>query len=241
MPADSRSRRDRPAKPPLSRDWIVAATIEIMRAEGLPKATMRRVAQALDTGPASLYVYVASTAELHAAVLDELIGPLPVRAGGDWRDRLEGLLRDYAGILFTHPGLARSALVLRAAGPNAIRLYDRILALLLEGGVPAARAAWGLDLLLAYVTANAAEHSAPDAGDAVDDAAVDETAARDDLARALGAADPAVAPHVREHAGALMSGTPAERVTWALRALMAGIAVTPTPLDRPVRTDDRLT
>jgi len=39
---------------------------------------MRRVAQALDTGPASLYVYVANTAALHAAVLDELIGSLQV-------------------------------------------------------------------------------------------------------------------------------------------------------------------
>jgi len=51
-----RGRRERPAKPPLSREWIVAETITIMRTEGLEKATMRRVAQALDTGPASLYV-----------------------------------------------------------------------------------------------------------------------------------------------------------------------------------------
>src|SRR3954451_11968234 len=113
MPSSNRSRRERPAKPALTREWIVAETIEIMRKEGLEKVTMRRVAQVLDTGAASLYVYVANTAELHAAVLDELLGALPAPGSrGTWTDRLEALLGRYADILFAHPGLARSALLM---------------------------------------------------------------------------------------------------------------------------------
>ena len=46
-----------------------------MQAEGLDRVTMRRLAQELDTGAASLYVYVRNTAELHAAMLEELLGP----------------------------------------------------------------------------------------------------------------------------------------------------------------------
>src|SRR5580704_13814187 len=72
--AGPRSRRDRPAKPPLTRDGIVAVAVAVMRDEGLERVTMRRLAAELDTGPASLYVYVRNTAELHAAVLDELLG-----------------------------------------------------------------------------------------------------------------------------------------------------------------------
>ena len=45
---------------------------------------MRRLAQELDTGPASLHVHVRNTAEPHAAVLDELLG----------RARLTGTSRD---------------------------------------------------------------------------------------------------------------------------------------------------
>ena len=45
-----------------------------MRAEGLEHVTMRRLAAELDTGPASLYVYVRNTAELHAAMLEGLLG-----------------------------------------------------------------------------------------------------------------------------------------------------------------------
>src|SRR4051794_41302573 len=118
MPSSKRSRRERPAKPALTREWIVAETIEIMRKEGLEKVTMRRVAQALDTGPASLYVYVANTAELHAAVLDELIGSLDFGTG-DWRARPGGLLRRYSKILFPFPGPARPSLGLRPPRPDA--------------------------------------------------------------------------------------------------------------------------
>lgn len=187
------SRRERPAKAALSRDAIITETIRIMRTEGLAKATMRRVAQALDTGPASLYVYVSSTAELHAAVLDELMGQLAVSPDGTWRERLDQLLGDYLDILTTHPGLARSALVLRPSGPHTIALFDKVLGLLLEGGVPAERAAWGVDLLLQQTIAAAAEHSAatPDPADASHHAsqdalqqAVHSAAAAEEIGRA---------------------------------------------------------
>src|SRR3954447_2834936 len=105
------SRRERPAKPALSRRWIVDTAVRIMRAEGLRKVTMRRLAQELDTGPASLYVYVRNTAELHAAVLDELLGTVgPAPTEGSWRERLERVLTAYTAMLFEHPSLARSAL-----------------------------------------------------------------------------------------------------------------------------------
>jgi AcrR family transcriptional regulator len=228
MAQTTRSRRERPAKPALSREWIIAETIEIMRTEGLEKATMRRVSQALDTGPASLYVYIANTAELHSAVLDELLGALPSEQAGAWNEQLEELLRSYADVLFAHPGLARSALLIRPTGPNAIRLYDRVLGLLLEGGVAVDRAAWGVDLLLQYVTGNAAEHSTPSPGDI--DAPADDEAEMSILAAALRASDPAATPHIAEHVDVVLSGEPSQRVTWAIQALIAGITATPTPV-----------
>ncbi len=110
------SRRERPSKPALSRDGIVATAVALMRAEGLEHVTMRRLAAELDTGAASLYVYVRDTAELHAAVLDELLGSVEVAAAGKpdgWVDAVVGILWSYTGILVEHPGLARAALVTR--------------------------------------------------------------------------------------------------------------------------------
>ncbi|MCS4275690.1 AcrR family transcriptional regulator [Mycetocola sp. BIGb0189] len=222
------SRRERPAKPPLSREWIIAETIKIAQTEGLAKATMRRVANALDTGPASLYVYIANTAELHAAVTDELTGTLPADPEGTWAERLEALLGAYSHLLFSYPGLARSALQLRPMGPNTVRLFDRVLGLLLEGGVAADRAAWGADILVQHATASAAEHSAPTPEDTYAGAFAPDVVAS--INKTIREADAREVPHIAEHAELLLSGTPEQRASWAIRALIAGITATPLPL-----------
>ncbi|MFF9815347.1 TetR/AcrR family transcriptional regulator [Streptomyces sp. NPDC014006] len=219
-PDTSRSRRERPAKPALTRDGIVAAAVAILRAEGLQKVTMRRLAQELDTGPASLYVYVRNTAELHAAVLDELLGTIgPAPSQGSWRERLEGVLTAYTAMLFEHPGLARSALTARPSGPHYLNLIEALLTLLDEGGVPPERAAWGVDLLLQHATATAAEH-------AEDDGSATAWAA---LTQALRGASPQTHPHLAALAGPLLSGAPEARLSWGFQALISGIAQTAVP------------
>ncbi|MET7683134.1 TetR/AcrR family transcriptional regulator C-terminal domain-containing protein [Streptomyces sp. NPDC005423] len=219
-PDTPRSRRERPAKPALSREAIVAAAVAVLRAEGLPKVTMRRLAQELDTGPASLYVYVRNTAELHAAVLDELLGTIgPAPAGGSWRERLEAVLTAYTTMLMEHPTLARSALTAWPNGPHYLDLIETLLALLDEGGVPSAQAAWGVDLLLQHATASAAEH-APGGAPQED---------WNTLARALREASERTHPHIAARAGDLLSGAPQARRSWKLRALVDGIARTAVP------------
>ncbi|WP_370542092.1 TetR/AcrR family transcriptional regulator [Amycolatopsis sp. FDAARGOS 1241] len=125
-----RSRRERPAKPALTRAGIIAAAVAVLRAEGLAELAMRRLAQELDTGAASLYVYVRDPAELHAAVLDELLGEidLDLKHTG-WAQRLEAVLTSHAAVLFRYPGLAQSALVARPSGENYLRLLDTLLGL----------------------------------------------------------------------------------------------------------------
>lgn len=222
-------RRARTAKPSLSMESIVTETIRIMRAEGLERATMRRVADALDTGQASLYVYVDSTVGLHSAVLEHLLGSLTVPVDGGWRVPLRQVLRSYAEMLFENPGLARSALLQRPTGPNAVRLYERILSLLLAGGVEQDRAAWGVDLLLLHVTASAAEHSP--AGGRSTKSRVAQSDGLGALRGAFRDADAGEAPNVVRLADALVAGTPVSRMTWALDVLIDGIASTPVPSD----------
>src|ERR1041384_8245048 len=116
-----RSRRERPAKPALTREGIVATAVGLMRAEGLERVTMRRLATELDTGPASLYVYVRNTAELHGALLDELLAELVlpgIETPVGWSDRLIDLLCRYTELLYGYPSLARSVLTLMPSGPR---------------------------------------------------------------------------------------------------------------------------
>jgi AcrR family transcriptional regulator len=220
---EPRSRRDRPAKPALTRAGIVTAAVEIMRAEGLPKVTVRRLAQDLDTGPASLYVYFRNTAELHAAILDELLGTVPPPpADGDWRERLEKVLTGYTVMLFQHPSLARSALVARPRGQHYLNLVETLLALLDEGGVPPAQAAWGVDLLLQFGTATAAEQGTREESLDADDE-------WDAMLLALHTTSAQAHPHVTALAPLLVSGEPGQRMSWGFRMLINGIQATPTP------------
>ena len=87
-----RSTRDRPAKAPLSVEAVVDAALAILQSDGLEAISMRRVATALDTGPASLYVYVADRRELMEAAHDLALAGVEVPAEGDWRARLELLV-----------------------------------------------------------------------------------------------------------------------------------------------------
>jgi AcrR family transcriptional regulator len=213
-----RSRRERPAKPALTRQGIIDAALVILRDEGLNKVTMRRIATALDTGPASLYVYVRDTGDLHAQILDALLDPVTAATpgAGTWRDRLKALLTSYRDILFHHPEIARMALSTHPSGPNYLALADAILALLSEGGVSDRAAAWGLDLLLLYPTAVAVEHSAPrsPAQEA------DEFSA---LAVKIATADAVRYPHVTRLGDELMSGDGQVRSDWAFDVLLDGI------------------
>jgi AcrR family transcriptional regulator len=243
------SRRDRPAKPALTYEGIVATAVRLMQAEGLQRVTMRRLAQELDTGAASLYVYVANTAELHAAILEDLLGaldlkPTPVsdsptsntgndsdtgndddtdnndKEPSDWREHLVALLISYTRLLFEHPALARSALVARPSGSNYLALLEAILTLLHEGEVPDAQAAWGVDVLLQVATATAAEQSVRDE----DDAAEAEFAAVVDAVRNT---DPSSHPRLAAIGDDLFSGEPEERLSWTFRVLINGALATP--------------
>ena len=216
-------RRPRPAQPALGRDAIVAAALAIFREGGLGTVTMRRVAAALDTGQASLYAHIRDTGDLHAQILDALLAevagvPPPV---GTWRARLKGLLRAYTLLLFRHPEIARMALATQPSGPHYLALLDATLALLREGGVDDREAAWGVDLLLLYATATAAEKSARTPsrwrGELID------------LAARIAAADAAHHPEIARVGPELLAGEGPDRSDWGLDVLINGILGTPRP------------
>lgn len=216
----SRSRRERPAKPPLSRAAIIEAALSVLEAEGIEKLTMRRLAAELDTGAASLYVYVRSTTEVHAWLIDRLLARLDLtwNGPGDWRRRLRTLLTDYADLLMEHPGLARSAVWTWPRGDHYLDLVELILRLLQAGGVPPERAAWGVDVLLQQATADAAEHGTRAGGEVAEQTT------------ALEAADEHRHPNITALGpGGLTGGEPLERRNWAFDVTIAGILATPRP------------
>jgi AcrR family transcriptional regulator len=207
-------RRGGRVKPPLSRDAIVGAALEILKRDGLEGMSLRKVAAALDTGPTSLYVYVESLDELRALVLDRALADVDTSSRKrDFRARLRAVLESYVSVLMQGPGLAQLALSTIAAGPNALRLIERLLGILHEAEVDTATAAWAVDLILLYATAIAAEQTQRSDG-------------RDALAslsRVIDAVSAEEFPRIFAAREPLRSGSGSERFGWALEVLLGGI------------------
>lgn len=186
---------------------------------------MRRLAEELDTGPASLYVYFRNAAELRAAVLDEMLARVdltPAAADGDWRGRLSAVLGSYLAVLVKYPSLARTALLTRPFGPRYLDLVEALLALLHEGGMDDRRAPWAVDLLLQVVTATGAEQATrrENPGDDSEWHA---------LADAIDQADGTRYPRIRALGTELLSGPGQARTAWGLSVVVNGILATPRP------------
>jgi AcrR family transcriptional regulator len=153
--------RTRPAKAPLSREAVVAAALRLVDEAGFAAVTMRRVAKALDTGPASLYVYVADRGELMAAAYDLALAAveLPGAADGDWRARLEQLVDRVITALGDHDDIALVAVDGVQTGRHSLRIMETLMALLREGGIDDAVCAWAADLLDQYIVSSALERA----------------------------------------------------------------------------------
>lgn len=212
------SRRDRPAKEPLSHELIVKTAYELLKEEGISGMSMRKVAKALDTGPSSLYVYVKNLQELSSYVLDHGLGELvlPELTDDNWKDQLLRALNAYLMLLIEQPGLAELSLQAIPIGTHAFRLNEYLLAVLNKGGVTSTSAAWGMDLLLLYVSSVAFEKASRSKyGD-------EQMAA---IQHSYQASDPRRFPLIHSLKKELFSGDTVskERFYWGIEVILHGI------------------
>jgi AcrR family transcriptional regulator len=109
----------------LTIDGICAAALAILDRDGLNDLTMRRVADELGTGPASLYRHVASREELLVEVVDRVLGEVSAPdAALPWRDAVYHLAHDLRRALLSHRAVALAAARGPFFGPNAMRLRE---------------------------------------------------------------------------------------------------------------------
>jgi AcrR family transcriptional regulator len=200
--------------------------MRVLRAQGIDGVTMRAVAAELDTGAASLYVYVANRKDLLDQMFDEVaasvdLGPEP--DPGRWREQLEALMTRVAGAMDAHPGIARVPLANIPTGPGATRVAERVLALLDAGGVDDRSAAWFVDVASLYVNAASYETSIY-VTEGVSHDQADET-----LREEFDRLPPDEFPNFTRLMPQLTSGSGEERFAFGLRLLINGLLTTPPP------------
>ena len=163
VPAPPWRKTRKPAQPKrqLSQDLIIEAGMRILDAEGFDALSMRRVAQELDTGPASLYAHVANKDELLELIYDRVLGEirLPERDPARWKEQLREYALEAHRVLTAHGDVARAALATVPTGENSLRAGEFVFGLLVEAGMPPREAAIALDRLSLYIVGDAYEGS----------------------------------------------------------------------------------
>jgi AcrR family transcriptional regulator len=221
-------RRGRPAakaesvREPLTRERIVDAAFRILDAGGLDAVSMRSVAVALGTGPASLYAHVSGKEELLSLLIERLAEELrlPEPDPERWQEQVKELVREMHSVLLAHRDLARVRLGTVPLGEGALRVSDRMIEILALGGLPKQVIAYAVDLLPLYAVATAYEQSLTNERTATEEGAryLDEVDAY------LAALPPDRFPHIAALAPELGEGDAGERFEFGLDVLVAGLA-----------------
>jgi AcrR family transcriptional regulator len=222
----SPSTRDRPAKAPLSREAVLQAGLKVLREEGIDGVTMRRVAGELDTGAASLYVYVANREDLLNQMFDEVVGEVDLGGEPDpkrWREQLTALLTAMRDAMDRYPGIARVPLANVPTGPNATRGADRMLAILRAGGVDDRSSAWFVDVVSLYLNASSFETSI------YVEQGRDTNEVSDEIVASFERLDLAQYPTMAAMMPLLAAGTADERFAFGLRLMINGLLTTEPP------------
>jgi AcrR family transcriptional regulator len=155
-------------KRPLTRELIVDAALGLLERDGLQGLSMRRLAQDLGTGAASLYWHVGDKEELLGLLLDRIVGEAqpPAPDPKNWQGTVKELARATRRHLSQRRDAAQLSLGRVPTGPNSLPVLERNLAVLAASGLPPQVIAYASDMFALYVGAFAYEESLSHEGQA---------------------------------------------------------------------------
>ena len=213
----------RSRKPPITVERIVDTAFQLVEAEGFDALTMRSVAAALQTGPASLYAHVRNKAELDELLIGALCArvTLPTPDPACWREQIINVCRQLRDHYLRYPGISRAAMAVAPTSLNTLRLSENMLAILLAGGVRPQSAAWAIDAAFLYVNAYSFEASLrrPPEGD-TDGRILD----RSELIERFRMLPASRFPNTVAYAQELTAGEGHERFDFTLELILGGLA-----------------
>jgi AcrR family transcriptional regulator len=218
-PVRPRSTRDRPSKAPLSEEAILDTALRILREEGLEAVTMRRLAAELDTGPASLYVYISGRRELQEAMLDRVAGMIELEEPDPprWRPQVHRLFKRILTSMEEHPGIAEVAVGNPPMGDRSLQVADNLVALLRAGEVTPQDAAWAVDIMMLITTAAAVERDIYQRQD------VDKADFHDRMHAVFASLSPTRYPHLAALSAEMINGDGDDRFNFAIDTFLDGL------------------
>lgn len=213
-------------RPPITVEAIVEAAFQIVAREGYDALSMRRVAAALNTGPASLYAHVVNKEDLddlligHLCAAIEIPEPDPAR----WRQQIHAVCTQVRDQYLRYPGISRAALAIVPTNLETLRVSEGMLAILLAGGIAPQAAAWAMDALVLYINAYCLETYLVSRQPSHQEG--DWVFSREELLRRFAALPAETFPQTQRYAAELTAGTNHERFDFTIGLMLDGLAAT---------------
>ena len=144
---------------PLSRERITAEAVSLLDEEHVGGLSMRRLAQRLNAGMATLYWHGATKEEVLDLALDQIFGEVQIpESAADWQDGVRSLATAWWATMLRHPWSA--ALLGRPLlGPNVLARTEYLQSTLLRAGLTEPHLTAAAHALANYVIGSALTQS----------------------------------------------------------------------------------
>lgn len=136
----------------MTAERITSAALAFIDRHGVEELTVRRLADELGTGHASLYRHIESRDALLVEVFDAVLGEIRLPPKElSWRKHTEMVAHELRRVLLAHPSLLPLARAARLFGPNALAVSERTVSVSLDQGLPPDLAAQAFFATVSYV------------------------------------------------------------------------------------------
>ncbi|MFI6417486.1 TetR/AcrR family transcriptional regulator [Streptomyces sp. NPDC050842] len=216
-PAPAPAVEPRRGRPSLDTARIVGTALRLVDEHGTQAFSLRMLADALNSGTATLYRHFDGKDEILAYVVDRVLGEAALddlAARADWRDAVTVTAHRVHDTLRRHPHTLPLLTAQVPVGPHGLAQRERVLSALLAHGLPSDLAARAFTAVTHYVIGFAAQQYGP-------------AAAPDDgpqLAAFYRGLDPAAYPAILQAAETLTSVSVDEEFAFGLGLLVEGLA-----------------
>lgn len=125
-------------RPPLNRDAVLAAAVQLADDEGVDAVSMRALAQRLDVVPMALYKHVASKEDLVTGMVDVVIGEFgrpTASSPGDWKESVRHAILQARRVVMAHPWVRRAIETRTVRTPAVLGHMERLTSTLLAAGL----------------------------------------------------------------------------------------------------------
>lgn len=152
--------------PPLTREQIVSAAMELVDRDGLQALSMRKLATELGVGTMSLYYHVPDKSALYDLILDAGLAEIDLTVddpGLPVEVRVSRIAHAIRAALLNHPNAAIIAMSRSLRTPTQLRPVEKLLQILSEAGLSAGDAMQAVNIIGQYavgVTTMYASHLA---------------------------------------------------------------------------------